>query len=347
MIDTIADEDLDNASLASSVSLHRHFWEFRDTCRGEPYWVHFQTTDVHQSWKPIAPFAGLYATIEEREIFDTMTRQIEGVQSFQNRVDRIEKAGIDMALYSQISRKLYDETMAQQDHTIGELVERIKERGEWENTLLIVAADHGHSAAGLPLLDQRHPKYNEPLLAAQVSRIPMIFVWPGKIPPGRRLTQPVSMIDMLPTILDLLDLPDVEITQGQSLAPLLLGKLGWTHRPVVFDEFNIVGDYFFGTIEVIDGRWGASLLIDTRPDEKKSPWDRARPAPLLIFDVWEDQHAFKSLHEERSDLVEKYSKMLNGLFKKHEALAKKFTRADDVTLTSAQIETLRSLGYLR
>ena len=44
-------------------------------------------------------------------------------------------------------RSLYDESMAHQDYQIGRLVERLKAAGEWENTLLIVAADHSVTAA--------------------------------------------------------------------------------------------------------------------------------------------------------------------------------------------------------
>jgi arylsulfatase A-like enzyme len=154
------------------------------------------------------------------------------------------------------------------------------------------------------------------------------------------------MIDMLPTILELAGLPAAEIAQGQSLAPLLLGKPGWTPRPIVLDYFWVEGKYMHGSIEMIDGRWGASLRIDPRPDDMKKPVDLARPAPLLIFDLWEDPQAFKSLHEERPDLVEKYSKMLDQVWKQHQELAKKFSRAGEVPLTPDQIETLRSLGYL-
>jgi len=174
----------------------------------------------------------------------------------------------------------------------------------------------------------------------------MIFVWSGKIAAGRRIAEPVSMIDMLPTVLDLAGLPAPEVTQGQSLAPLLRGEPGYKRRPIVFDELNIEEEYSRGCVEVIDGRWGASLLIDTRPEERRTPLDRARPVPLLIFDVWEDPHAFRSLHAERPDLVEKYSKVLERIWEEHQALAEKFSRAENIPMTAQQIETLRSLGYL-
>jgi hypothetical protein len=79
----------------------------------------------------------------------------------------------------------------------------------------------------------------------------------------------------------------------------------------------------------------------------KSPRDRLRPAPLLIFDIGADPHAFRSLHEGRPELVGKYSKILGRLWNEHLKLARKFSRPGSVPLAPDQIETLRSLGYLR
>jgi arylsulfatase A-like enzyme len=151
---------------------------------------------------------------------------------------------------------------------------------------------------------------------------------------------------MLPTILDLADLPMPEVMQGQSLAPLLLGETGWEPRPVILDEFEVDRDTgeFRGRIEVIDGRWGASLEIN--PDPKKKP-EQQRPVPLLLYDLWNDPYCLNSLHEKRLDLVEKYTKFLEAQWKAHQALAKHFTRSEDSPLTPEQLRTLRSLGYIR
>lgn len=109
------------------------------------------------------------------------------------------------------------------------------------------------------------------MFASGVSHIPMIIVWPGRIAPGQRFSDPVSMIDMLPTILDLVDLPMPEVMQGQSLAPLLLGEPGREPRPVILENFdaNDSGE-LWGRIEVVDGRWGASLQIPRPPGEQRS-----------------------------------------------------------------------------
>jgi arylsulfatase A-like enzyme len=330
----------------SSADLHGEFWRLRDAYPAEPYWVHFQPTDVHQPWDVRGASAGLFARPDDGWAFGEMLDEAMGEPGLSIE-ESIEQSGVDRVRFFQIARNLYDEGMAHQDRTIGRFVERLKRRGEWERTLFIVASDHGHVAAGLPLLDPKPPPWEAPILASHKSRIPLIFVWPGKIKPGLRLSQPVSMIDILPTVLDLAGLPRAEIAQGRSLAPLLLGKRGWRPRPVVLDEFYVDRGYLWGSIEVIDGRWGASLRIDPRPADKVPPRNRLRPAPLLLFDLENDPHAFRSLHEERPELVRIYSKILGRLWNEHLSLAAKFTRAGELPLTPEQIETLRSLGYLR
>jgi hypothetical protein len=54
-----------------------------------------------------------------------------------------------------------------------------------------------------------------------------------------------------------------------------------------------------------------------------------------------------SIHEERPDLVEKYTTFLEAQWEAHQALAKHFSRKENVVLTPEQLETLRSLGYIR
>ncbi len=211
--------------------------------------------------------------------------------------------------------------------------------GEWEHTLLIVAADHG------PLLPYPWTPY-EPMFRRSVTRIPLLIIWPGRIAGGQRFSQPVSMIDVLPTMLDLVGLPMPEVMQGQSLAPLLLGEEGWDPRPVILDEFEVDPETseLTGVIEVVDGRWGASLLIKPRP----GAWPESRrAAPLLLYDLWNDPYTQHSLHEERPDLVEKYTAFLEAQFEAHQSLAQLFTRSDPVALTPEQLRTLRALGYIQ
>jgi arylsulfatase A-like enzyme len=270
---------------------------------------------------------------------------------------------------------LYDETMAHNDYQIGRLVDRLKAEGEWENTLLIVGSDHSIRAAmadmGIALQDSLPPCFLAPasgrctpIFRPSISRIPLLFVWPGHITGGQRFNVPVvSMLDVLPTILDLVGLPLPEAMLGQSQAPLLLGEGNVQPRPVILDEFRLdqeTGE-FRGTLEVVDGRWGASLEINPeRPEEDedeeaalRSPRGafmplhfRGRPVPLLLYDLWNDPYCLHSVHEERPELVEKYTAFLEAQWEAYQALAQYFTAVEDVALKPEQLETLRALGYI-
>jgi arylsulfatase A-like enzyme len=356
------------SNFASARELHKDYWEWRKAHPGQPYWVHFQTTDLHWPWKPEAPFAGLFLSPESRLRYFEWEREVAKAAGLSyptwptpRRIppDAFKKAGINHLEYFENARCLNDEAMAHNDYQLGKLVERLKAAGEWEHTLLIITADHG-SWFGIGFYDPIPPLWG-PRFRSYETHIPMIFIWPGHIAPGQRLSQPVSLIDMLPTILDLVDIPEPEGLQGQSLAPLLLGKEGWQSKPIIFDEFYFDPETrdLVGKIEVIDGRWGASLDIDHRPEELRPqnyrldttyPSSRLGPPPpfpVLIYDVWEDPDCLTPLNENRPDLVEKYTVFLEAKWNEHQEHAKRFLHPEDAPLTPKQLRTLRSLGYIR
>jgi arylsulfatase A-like enzyme len=348
--DVFREAGVENPSV-SSVALHENFWSWREAYPGEPYWVHFQTTDVHSPHAPVPPFAGLFISPKRRLIADDWGER-NGPGS---------KFGIGHVAYWTAQRDLHDETMAHQDYQLGRLVARLKAAGEWERTLLIIASDHSVTAGSMDynllMRDPIPPHFLRqdpatPMVRSGVSRIPLIVVWPGHIAGGTRFSQPVSMIDMLPTILDLADLPMPEVVQGQSLAPLLLGEAGWEPRPVILDEFEVDPDTgeFRGRIEVIDERWGASLAINGGIAMRGHPsgfQNEQRSVPLLLYDLWNDPECLHILNEERPDLVKKYTEFLEAQFAAHQALAQRFTPGGEVALTPEQLETLRALGYIR
>jgi arylsulfatase A-like enzyme len=343
----------------SSKFLHGAFWNWRDAYPGEPYWVHFQTVDIHGDFPAAAPFGGMFvgpervAWMEEADgrIREARDRGAEGPSEI------FAETGIRRSVMNSARQGFYDEAMAYNDDQLGRLVERLKAEGEWENTLLIVGGDHSIRAAwrdmGLAIQDSLPAPWEDPMFRPSITRVPLIFVWPGHIEGGQRFSQPVvSMIDALPTILDLVGLPLPEVMQGQSLAPLLLGTGSVEARPVILDEFWVdpVTDEFRGILEVVDGRWGASLEINPEPPEEDEPEGRAlrrRPVPLLLYDLWNDPVCLHSVHEKYPDLVEKYTAFLEEQWEAHQALGQYFTPAEDVVLTPAQLEMLRTLGYIR
>ena len=338
---------------ASSVALQREFFAWRDDFPGSPWWVHFQTTDVHWPHAPQAPFAGVYVSPERRQLFARWERELAAAAGmpapwWPNRYPAaaFTAAGIDPRAFFEILRGLYDEAMAHNDYQIGQLVRQLQARGEWDDTLLIVAADHG-SAHGVRL-HRPEQMGRVPMLSSYLTRIPLIFVWPGRIPAGQRFSQPVSMIDLLPTILDIAGQPLPEVMQGQSLAPLLLGREGWQPRPVILDEAYVDAEgRMSATLEVIDGRWGASLTIDPSAEETDPARADLMPA-LRLFDLLADPYGLDdSAHESHPELTRMYTDLLLAQWEAHLALRQRFSRAGATPLTPEQLATLRALGYIR
>jgi arylsulfatase A-like enzyme len=343
----------------SSRYLHEAFLGWREANPAEPYWVHFQTVDTHRDFPAVAPFSGLFIGPEQLRTWEEWRSRLREAGGEGPYSEAWERTGISRVAFYSTVMGLWDETMAYSDYQIGRLVERLKVRGEWENTLLIVGSDHASSPrVGIGVQDSLPPPWSYAMLRPSISRIPLMFIWPGRIEGGQRLSEPVSMIDVLPTILDLVGLPMPEVMQGQSLAPLLLGEEGWEPRPVIFDEFYVDRESgeFTGMLEVVDGRWGASLEINQGLyavarlgvyRRGAGPPELRRPVPLLVCDLWNDPQCLHSLHEERPDLVEKYTELLEAQWEAHQALAQLFTPSESVALTPEQLETLRALGYIQ
>lgn len=342
-------ETVEGSNSASSAKLQEDFFRWRDAYPGEPYWTHFQTTDVHWPWEPVAPFAGTFISRGDREAFYEMERRLGAARGLTGRdwalrasPEAFEKAGVDWKAYFDSVRGLYDEAMVHADFQLGRLVEQLKDRGEWENTILIVTADHG-DWPGLGYFDSINPAERIPNFNPYVTRVPLVVTWPGHIDPGQRFADSVSLIDLLPTVLDMTGQAIPETLQGQSLAPLLLGRPGWMPRPVILDEFNVdpKTKQMSGVIEIVDGRWGASLAVN-----QEGEWGEDVPL-LVLYDLWNDPFCRRSLHTDRPDLVKKYTAVLNRQLREHLALAKKFTRSGEGALNAEQIENLKSLGYIQ
>jgi len=375
-VDVMRDVDTEDSS-NSSPELHERFWNYRRDYPGHPYWVHFQTTDVHEPNDAPSPFAGLYVTPEEHDRHEQWNNQIFekagelfGTTSIVDFYDiALKRAKIDRLGYYGISRGLYDETMAHQDRELERFVERLKAEGEWENTILVIGADHGHPAGtfarwGRGLIQPQPAGWQGALFDSYSSRVPLIFVWPRGIKGDRRVEQPVSMIDVLPTILDLAGLPQPEVLQGRSLAPLLLGR-ELESRPVILDEFRVdeATGQMVGNIELIDGRYGASLEIapvaagaDASNGRHTFPaggrWGAVHPyfpeaSRLLLYDLWNDPFATRAVNAEHPDLVERYTKELTEHWNVHRALAQRIGEAGDQSLDPQMLRQLRALGYTR
>ncbi len=111
---------------------------------------------------------------------------------------------------------LYQGEIAYMDEWVGKLIAKIEETGHAEDTIIAVVADHGES------LGEHGERTHAELVYNSTMRVPLILRG-GPIEAGGRISDPVSVVDLLPTLLELVSLEVPEEVQGTSLAPALRG----------------------------------------------------------------------------------------------------------------------------
>jgi arylsulfatase A-like enzyme len=182
--------------------------------RSRPYflWIHY--FDPHG---PYLPRDGEEVATLRREVEEkTGKKGTEFAEAFREYLVRLALSSDPAVAEKALARmrRLYEGEVRFTDQMIGEAL-RLLPRSE--NALVIVTSDHGEQ-----FLEHGHLEHGKSLFAEEVD-VPLILRFPGRVGAGQRLATPVSLLDVAPTIFDLLDLAVPESLGGRSLAPLLAG----------------------------------------------------------------------------------------------------------------------------
>jgi len=179
------------------------------------------------------------------------------------------------------------------DNGLGRLLGQLKKLGIEDNTIIVLASDHGGlSARGN---NRGVATSNRPLRAGKGHlyegglRIPFLVRWPGNIKPGTEIATPVSTLDLMPTLAAMtgIALPNLAGTDGQNLVPLMQNGTApardtfYWHNPAPRPAST--GDLFSSAIRV-----GDLNPLDS-PGEKR----------LELYDLATDPGESKNLADER------------------------------------------------
>jgi len=132
----------------------------------------------------------------------------------------------------QTLRSIYFGLITEVDAHIGRVVKFLKDSGQYEDTLLIVTADHGE------MLGDRHC-WSKFTAHDAAYHTPLIIRQPGNQDrAGAVVTEPVETIDITPTILDWVGQDVPNAMDGRSLLPLLRGEVPTDWRRYSFSELD-------------------------------------------------------------------------------------------------------------
>ncbi len=187
----------------------------------------------------------------------------------------------------------YDGEISQVDVEIGRVVAALRASGSWDNTIVLLMADHGECFGEGNFYFDHHGLYDA------VTRIALLLRIPGLGP--RREPALVSTEDLLPTIVDLAGLhaPPYPFT-GTSLVPLLEGSRDVVRPYVVSSESTRQASLAYRMED-----WKLILPIVADAEGRPLPdvyGRRRRPEPLL-FDLRSDPEERHDLHAERPDML--------------------------------------------
>ncbi|MFV8819861.1 sulfatase [Haliea sp. E17] len=127
---------------------------------------------------------------------------------------------------------LYGDVLEELDEGVGDLVSTLEQRGQLENTLIVISSDNGPWFLG----DTGSRRGRKGSTFEGGMRVPMIVQWPAGIAGGRVEPAMAMGTDLLPTILDMLDLPPPEDREldGRSILPLLVDGAPSPHEFLYF-----------------------------------------------------------------------------------------------------------------
>lgn len=233
--------------------------------RGAPTYLFLGTVDSHSPWIARAPWIDTYSPGPYEGPFERYGDPVAlGFRKGSMGCSKIPPAKDVLRL-----RAIYDSTISYSDDLIGKLIAQLKIWNIWDQTMLIITADHGEE-----LFEQRRCGHGGSLRETLV-RVPLLVHYPPRVP-AAIVDEGAEGVDVLPTVLDALGAPPLASAQGASLLPLAAGALrGWA-VPSYASQYEYAHAMRLGRWKLAVNIRGEEGVFDLRAD----PGERQNAALL-------------------------------------------------------------------
>jgi arylsulfatase A-like enzyme len=325
------------------------FLEWLDAHPDTPVFAYLHFFDPHPPYQPNPPFDAMWADPKRREEYlrdlEVLKKVVADAFLAQRGMatpEELARAGIDEASFIEYSKDWYDGSIRGMDTEIGRLVERLRGLGLEQRSLVAFYGDHGEE------FHDHGRMWHGQSIYGEMIRVPLILWAPGRVAPGLEVKEPVGLIDVMPTLLEMSRVPVPTTAQGQSLGALLRkpgdgdvveAATAWKRRPIIAERQPMGGPEFPAAGEsyaIIDGQWKL-VQNAVRPPGKPE---------FELFDFYRDPLDHRDLARDNPQVVERLAGELESWKKKARAARLKGD-AEATSLSGADLERLRSLGYVR
>jgi arylsulfatase A-like enzyme len=239
-----------------------------DKYRSDRAYLFLGTVDCHSPWIVRRPWIDLYSPPPYTGPF----QEYGTAKELGLRPDSMGCAVVPPQREIDRLIAIYDSTISYQDKELGRFVAQLKSWGIWDETMLIVTADHGEELFEYGQCG--HGSSTRDLLI----RVPLLIHDPPRFPGGTIVDEGAEAVDVMPTVLDAVGAPIPPAVQGRSLVPLAQGEgRGWA-QPSYSSMFEI-------SHAMRIGRWKIRIAYNGAP---------------LVHDLIEDPIERKDLVKERA-----------------------------------------------
>ncbi len=315
---------------------------------GEPFFLFLHTYQVHDPYCPPPPYNKLYdpdywgwiiddyQKLQKLAVSERQFRALHNVfwGGAQNQVKGDE---LNLSLISPRDRDhmvaLYDGEIKYTDEILGRFFEELRKQGRLGNgkTLLIITSDHGEEF-------REHGDFLHKRLYRETLEVPLIFYWPGGLPKGKVMKGQARLLDLAPTVLDLIGIEPPGQMQGVSLKSAIASQRevylsAYSADPFIKQQRSLrtgAWMYYLDEAERIEG------LYDKDKDEQEK-FNLLFGSPRLTDSV-RDQAKYL------------YDCVLNFNYYnlRHRLLLSDIERkAQPSPISPEQLETLKALGYVK
>jgi arylsulfatase A-like enzyme len=246
----------------------------------KPFLLFLRHMDPHSPYLPPAPFERMFYSGNE---FDPKNKSMQPVMTFKPFCDYFAcwmPPGVTDAEYITAQ---YDGAVAYMDASMQRLFTRLEELGIAEDTLVILNSDHGETLYDHECWYDHHGMYDCTL------HIPLIMRWPGVLPEGEVVEGITLHQDLVPTIMDLLDIDPGIGFDGVSQLPLIDGSVPTNYSGFYITECTWMRKHGWRTSE-----W--KLIHALEPDFHFKP-------EVELYNLLEDPEEYDNLAESEPKIV--------------------------------------------
>jgi choline-sulfatase len=223
--------------------------------RAEPTFLFLGTVDSHAPWIARKPWIDRYSPGP----YDGPFKDFGDAVALGFRAGSMGCANIPAPKDIDRLRAIYQSTISYSDDLIGKLIAQLKIWNVWDETMLIITADHGDE-----LFEHRRCGHGGSLRETLV-RVPLLIHYPAQFP-AAVVDEGAEGVDLVPTILEALAAPPLASAQGASLRPLAAGaNRGWAW-PSYASQYEYAHAMRLGRWKIVVNVRGEAEIFDVVAD---------------------------------------------------------------------------------